>query len=121
MIRGMRGATTITTDEPNAVFQATQELALEIARINEIEPNDVASVIISTTSDITSSFPAKAVRTLEGWNYVPVMCTHEMAVPNSLPRCIRMMMHVNTSRAQNEVHHVYLNEAVTLRPDLIKK
>ncbi|MFC4354577.1 chorismate mutase [Chryseomicrobium palamuruense] len=121
MIRGIRGATTITVDNAEAVFTATQQLAIEMALQNDIAPDDVASVIISTTPDITSSFPAKAVRMLDGWNYVPVMCTHEMNVSESLPKCIRIMMHVNTDVNQQDVVHIYLNDAVTLRPDLVKK
>ena len=121
MIRGIRGATTIASDNAESVFIATQQLAREMALKNDITPDHVASVIISTTTDITSSFPAKAVRTIDGWNYVPVMCTHEMDVAESLPRCIRIMMHVNTDLGQQDVVHIYLNDAVTLRPDLVKK
>ncbi|MBM7705520.1 chorismate mutase [Chryseomicrobium aureum] len=121
MIRGVRGATTIPADQPDQILIATQELAMEMARVNSIQAEDVASVIISTTPDVISAFPAKAVRTIEGWEYVPVMCMHEMSVAESLPRCIRIMMHVNTTVAQNQVEHIYLNEAVTLRPDLVKK
>lgn len=121
MIRGVRGATTIEIDQPEAVMKATQTLAREMAKQNNIEPEEVASVLISTTPDIVSAFPAKAVRTIKGWEYVPVMCTHEMNVQPSLPRCIRIMMHVNSTVAQNKIQHVYLNEAISLRPDLVKK
>lgn len=121
MIRGIRGAITITDDTPEEVFAATQQVVQEMTLQNDIAPDDVASVIISTTPDITSSFPAKAVRTMDGWHYVPVMCTHEMNVPESMPYCIRVMMHVNTNAGQQDIVHVYLNEAVMLRPDLVKK
>lgn len=121
MIRGVRGAITVSADQPEEVLKETARLVLEMAKENKIEPDHVASVIISTTTDISSAFPAKAVRTIEEWNYVPVMCTHEMDVPGSLPLCIRVMMHVNTELAQQEIHHVYLNEAMKLRPDLTAK
>ena len=85
MIRGVRGAITVSADQPEEVLKETRRLVLEMAKENKIEPDHVASVIISTTTDISSAFPAKAVRTIEDWNYVPVMCTHEMDVPGSMP------------------------------------
>ncbi|ANU28099.1 chorismate mutase [Planococcus versutus] len=121
MIRGIRGAITVSADHADEIQEETQRLVLEMAKENNIEPEDVASVIISTTTDISSAFPAKAVRTIKEWNYVPVMCTHEMDVPGSMPLCIRVMMHVNTGVGQKEIHHVYLNEAKKLRPDLSAK
>lgn len=121
MIRGIRGAITVSADKPEEILLETKKLVTEMAKENRIDPDDVASVIISTTTDISSAFPAKAVRTLENWTYVPVMCTHEMDVPGSLPLCIRVMMHVNTEVVQQEIRHIYLNDAVKLRPDLVKQ
>jgi chorismate mutase len=118
MIRGVRGAITVKADKPEEILAETRRLVLEMAKENRIEPEDVASVIVSTTTDISSAFPAKAVRTIDQWTYVPVMCTHEMDVPGSMPLCIRIMMHVNTAISQKEIKHIYLNEAVKLRPDL---
>lgn len=120
MIRGVRGATTVIEDSNELVLQETRRLVEEMAKLNSISPEDIASVIISTTMDITSAFPARAVRGLEGWAYVPVMCTHEMNVPGALEKCIRLLMHVTTDKSQQEVQHVYLNNAVQLRPDLLK-
>ncbi len=120
MIRGIRGAITVSADQAAEILQETRRLIIEMAKENNVDPDDVASVIISTTTDISSAFPAKAVRTIEDWTYVPVMCTHEMDVPGSLPLCIRVMMHVNTSVPQKEIQHIYLNEAKKLRPDLIQ-
>jgi chorismate mutase len=102
LIRGIRGATTITHDTAETIHLETERLIIEMAKTNRIEPEQVASVIISTTTDI------------------PVMCTHEMDVPGAMGSCIRILMHVNTELSQKELHHVYLNEAVTLRPDLVK-
>lgn len=117
-VRGVRGATTVQIDETETVLHATSSLVQEMATANSIAPDEIISVIISTTQDIESSFPAKAVRTLEGWKYVPVMCTHEMNVPGALPNCIRVLMHVNANTPQKDIKHIYQNEAVKLRPDL---
>lgn len=120
MIRGVRGAITIPEDKAEYVWDETARLVQEVAQRNKIEPEDIASVTISTTPDIHSAFPAKSVRTMEGWQYVPIMCMHEMDVPGALPLCIRVLIHVNTETAQKDILHVYLEEAVKLRPDLVK-
>ena len=121
MIRGVRGATTIESDQPELVWEATAQLVQEIVRSNHSDIVTIASVTITTTPDITSAFPAKAVRTLDGWQYVPIMCMHEMDVAGALPLCIRVLMHVNTESTQKEIQHIYLNDAVKLRPDLVRK
>ena len=121
MIRGVRGATTIQSDTAQLVWDETASLVVEIVKANNIVPEDIASITISTTPDIQSAFPAKSVRMMEGWQYVPIMCMHEMDVPGALPLCIRVLMHVNTDVAQKDIQHVYLNEAVKLRPDLVRK
>lgn len=120
MMRGIRGAITVSADRPEEILKETRKLVLEMAKENDIDPDHVASVVISTTTDISSAFPAKAVRTIEDWTFVPVMCTHEMDVPGSMPLCIRVMMHANTAKSQQEINHIYMNDAVKLRPDLIK-
>ncbi|KGR88534.1 chorismate mutase [Ureibacillus massiliensis 4400831 = CIP 108448 = CCUG 49529] len=120
MIRGIRGATTVEANQPDEILNETAKLVLEIAKENTLQPEDIVSVLISTTPDINTAFPAKAVRTLEGWQYVPTMCMHEMNVPGALPLCIRVLMHVNSDVNQKDVQHVYLNGAVVLRPDLVK-
>lgn len=120
MVRGLRGATTVQQDDEQTVLAATEALVVEMAEANRVSPKDIISVLISTTKDVTSAFPAKAVRTIEGWTYVPVMCTHEMDVPGAMPLCIRALMQVNTDTPQRSVKHIYQNEAVKLRPDLQK-
>jgi chorismate mutase len=120
-VRGVRGATTVVSDQTDIVLGATRSLVIEMAKENGIVPEEIVSVIVSTTRDIESTFPAKAVRTIDGWKYVPVMCTHEMDVPGAMPLCIRILMHVNSDRAQKDIKHIYQNEAVKLRPDLQKK
>ncbi|WP_042457838.1 chorismate mutase [Neobacillus dielmonensis] len=118
MIRGVRGATTISSNTADEIFAATEELFEKMIKENHIQPDTVASVFISTTEDITAAFPAKALRNFAGWTYVPVMCMREIPVENSLKLCIRVMLHMNTSLTQEEIHHVYLNGAKVLRPDL---
>lgn len=119
-VRGIRGATTVSLDNSEEVLKATEALVKEMAQSNGVQPSDIVSVILSTTQDIESAFPAKAVRSLEGWKYVPVMCTHEMNVPGGMPLCIRVLMHVNSETPQEGIQHIYQNEAVKLRPDLQK-
>ena len=88
-------------------------------RRNGIEKADVASAIFTVTPDLDAEFPALAARQL-GWLEVPLLCSHELAVPGSIPRCIRVLVHWNTDRAQHDIHHVYIRDAVKLRPDLSK-
>ncbi|MDZ5471207.1 chorismate mutase (plasmid) [Bacillus sp. 31A1R] len=118
MIRGVRGATTVTEDLEGQIVEATGTLLEEMIKLNEINPNDVASIFISVTEDLTATFPAKALRSFDGWTYVPVMCMKEIPVPSALRKCIRIMIHLNTSKEQNEIQHVYLEGASSLRPDL---
>jgi chorismate mutase len=120
MIRGVRGATTVKSNTEAEIANGTEELFIKISETNDINPKDVASVFISATEDIDAGFPAKAMRLLEGWKCVPVMCMREMPVPNSLKMCIRVMLHLNTDKDQEEIKHVYLHEARILRPDLEK-
>lgn len=118
MIRGIRGATTIDVDTPEAIHLATEYMIMRIIEANRLHAEDVASVFVTTTPDIKSGFPAKTVRSLEGWTRVPIMSAVEMDVEGALPKCIRLMLHVNTNLEQREVEHVYLNGAKVLRPDL---
>ncbi|GLH65188.1 chorismate mutase [Parageobacillus sp. G301] len=118
MIRAIRGAITVERNEAEEIVDATETLLKEMIRANDVTASDVSFVLISVTEDITAAFPAQALRRIEGWTYVPVMCMREIPVPNSLPRCIRVMMTVETTKKQEEISHIYLRDAVTLRPDL---
>ena len=89
----------LESDTAELVWSETARLVEEVVKANNIEPEDIASITISTTPDIKSAFPAKSVRLMEGWQYVPIMCMHEMDVPGALPLCIRVLMHVNTDVA----------------------
>src|SRR5512134_1188307 len=118
-IRGIRGATTVTADEPDLILQATRELLEEILAANEgMQPEDVASALFTVTDDLVSTFPAQAARQM-GWGLVPMLCAREIPVPNSLPRVIRVLVHWNTETVQSDITHVYLRDAVKLRPDLV--
>jgi chorismate mutase len=118
MIRGIRGATTVTSNSEEEILDRTEALIREMVQENKVEPSDIASVIISVTDDINAVFPAKAMRRLVGFTFVPVMCVKEIPVPDSLPFCVRIMMTVNTSVSPHEVNHIYQQNAIVLRPDL---
>jgi chorismate mutase len=118
VIRGVRGAVTVEENNEAEIIEATGMLIREMIQKNNIEAEDVASVFISVTEELTAAFPAKAMRSLEGWTYVPVMCMREIPVEGSLLKCIRVMMHVNSDSPQQNIHHIYLRDAVQLRPDL---
>jgi len=115
--RGVRGATTIKEDTREAILSATRELLEVMIKENGIEADDVASATFTTTPDIVSEYPALAARQL-GWRHAALLCGHEMAVPHGLKKCIRIMVHWNTTKGIREIKHVYLNGAESLRPDL---
>jgi chorismate mutase len=117
--RGVRGATTVTENTREEILTATRQLVALMMRRNGIVPKDVASAIFTTTPDLDAEFPALAARQL-GWLEVPLLCGHEMAIPGSLPRCIRVLVHWNTDLTQSEIQHVYVRDAIKLRPDLCK-
>ncbi len=117
--RGVRGATTVEHNEREEILTATRQLLALMVRRNQIAREDVASAIFTTTPDLDAEFPALAARQL-GWLDVPLLCGHELSVPGSLPRCIRVLVHWNTERTQSEIEHIYIREAVRLRPDLSK-
>jgi len=116
--RGIRGATTITEDGKEEVLSATSELLDSILTANpDLKTEDIASALFTVTDDIASVYPALAARQM-GWNLVPMICAREIPVPGSLPLCIRVLIHWNTDKEQNAIQHVYLRDAVKLRPDL---
>jgi chorismate mutase len=116
LCRGIRGATTVEANSGEAILEATAELLAAMVKANEIEAEDVASAFFTTTPDLNAEFPALAARRL-GWDDVPLLCGHEMAVPGSLPMCLRILLHVNTDKTAAQIAHVYLRGARALRPD----
>jgi chorismate mutase len=119
--RGFRGATTVTKNVAAHMMQETKELILQMVRANGIKPEDISHVFFSVTADLNAAFPAKVARELPGWSHVPVMCMQEIDVPGSLCRCIRIMLVAKTTLKQEKIEHIFLNEAVRLRPDLTKE
>jgi len=114
--RGVRGATLAADNSRDAILAATRELLQALIDANGIAPEDVASVIFTMTPDLTAVYPAFAARQL-GWIDVALLSMQEIAPPDSLPRCIRVLIHWNTTRSQKDIHHVYMNGAEVLRPD----
>ncbi len=117
--RGVRGATTVAANTREEILTATRQLVALMVRRNGIDRTDVASAIFTTTPDLDAEFPALAARQL-GWLDVPLLCGHEMSIPGSLPRCIRVLVHWNTDMPQADIQHIYIRDAVKLRPDLCK-
>lgn len=116
-VRGVRGAITVERDEATLLIEATERLLRAIVAENDIRTEDIASAMFTLTPDLVSQFPAVAARRI-GWTMVPLLNFTEIAVPGSLARCIRVMLHVNTEKRQAEIVHVYLDGAQVLRPDL---
>ena len=118
-VRAIRGATTVTADAPPAIRAATQALLREITTRNGLAPSDIISALFTVTADLRSEFPARAARDL-GWDDVPLLCTVEIPVPGALPRCIRVLLHIESERTRSALQHVYLEGARVLRPDLLR-
>jgi chorismate mutase len=116
-VRGIRGAVSVSKNDASEIIEATKCLLKQIVMENELNETDMVSIIFTVTSDLNVTFPAVAAREL-GWVLVPLLCAAEIEVPDSLPGIIRVLMHVNTAKKQQEIKHVYLGEARRLRPDL---
>ena len=114
MCRGIRGGTTAEDNSREAILSATREMFESMVVANAIEPDSVAALFLTTSPDLNAEFPAVVVRQL-GWTQVPLLCGHEMAVPDGLPKCIRALVLVNTTKPLEEIVHVYLRGAVNLR------
>ena len=116
-VRAVRGAIQVDRDDPSAVTGATRMLLAEVMHRNELDPDDLISIVFTTTADLVSCFPAEAARQL-GMADVPLLCAREIDVPGALPRVVRLLAHVRTVRSRAEITHVYLGGAARLRPDL---
>jgi len=113
--RGIRGAITVSANNKESILAATEELLVEMTQANKIEIKDIAAIFFTTTPDLDAEFPAAATRKL-GWpSNLALLCGHEMNVPNDLPRCLRILMLVNTGKGLEEITHVYLGEAKKLK------
>jgi chorismate mutase len=113
--RGIRGATTVPANNKRSILAATKKLLLTMAEANKIETDDIGAILFTTTSDLNAEFPAAATREL-GWPpNLALLCGHEMSVPGALPRCLRVLMLVNTDKQADQITHVYLGEAKNLK------
>jgi chorismate mutase len=116
-IRGIRGATTLASDTPHDVLSATTEMLEAILQANpHLQPAEIASVFFTVTEDILSAYPALAARQM-GWHLVPMICAREIPVAGGLPLCVRALIHWNTDMTQDQIRHVYLRDAIQLRPE----
>lgn len=113
-VRGLRGATTAEANTAEAILAATRELLIQLVSANGLEVDDIASAFFTATPDLTAGFPAGAARQL-GWEHAALMDALEVAVPGDIPRCIRVLLHVNTGKRQREMKFVYLRGAQSLR------
>jgi chorismate mutase len=116
-VRAVRGATTVDADTPEAITERVVALLRQILDRNGLEEEDIISILFTATEDIVSTFPATAARSM-GLGAVPLICARELSIAGSVPRCIRVMLHVTTTRTREEIHHVYLEGAQGLRDDL---
>ncbi len=116
-VRGIRGATSVTENTPEAIRIATRELLRTIVQENELDLSMLVSAIFTVTKDLNADFPASTAREL-GWNSVPLICATEIDVPGAMPLVIRVLIHTNTTKSQTEIKHVYLGAAAGLRRDL---
>ena len=116
-VRALRAATTVDADTPEQVNARTQEMLAEVMGRNGLVEDDVISILFTATADVVSMFPATAAREI-GFGAVPLLCAAEIAVPGSMPLCIRALLHVETTLTRAELHHVYLHGARGLRDDL---
>ena len=119
-VRGVRGATVVKDNTPEEILRGTRELLEAVVGANpSLDSEQVVSVIFTVTDDLDAAYPAKAARQI-GWDQVPLLCSREIAVPGSLPKCVRVLLHWNTDLHQSDIRHVYLGEAANLRPDITK-
>jgi chorismate mutase len=116
-VRAVRGAIQVDGNERDEILAGTSELVTAVLQRNDIDPDDLISIVFTATPDLTAEFPAYAARQM-GLTDVPLLCTTEIAVPGSMPRVLRLLAHVETTRSRPEIRHVYLRGAAALRTDL---
>ncbi len=116
-MRGIRGATRIEANTVEAMEDGVAELCRALTEANHIEPAEIVWAIFTVTHDLDADFPARAARVKGGWPTVPMICSREIPVPGSLPRTVRVLIHVDSGRP-GDAKHVYLRGARVLRPDL---
>ena len=112
--RGIRGATIADANTDTAIYAATREMLQQLIDANGIEEQDVAAAYFTVTPDLNAGFPAAAARQL-GWNNTALLCASEIAVPNSLPACIRVLILVNTEKQSKDLVNIYLKGTEVLK------
>ena len=116
-VRAIRGATTASANTKEAIAESVRELLDDIDQRNELDPEEIISVVFTTTADLDAVFPAAIARQRDQWDSVPLLDVQQMAVASSLEKCIRVLIHINTPKPQAEIKHSYLRHASNLRPD----
>ncbi len=116
-LRGLRGATTLEEDTPEAMRERVQELVTRMLIANDVAKEQLVSVLFTATDDLHSMFPATAAREI-GLGDVPLLCARELDIVGATPRCVRVLMHIEDDRPRGALHHIYLHGAVGLRDDL---
>lgn len=116
--RAVRGAITVKNNEKPEILAAATRLLLSLVDKNKIPKEDIVSIVFSVTKELDAEFPAVAAREL-GWNLVPMLCSYEIDVPGSLPKCLRVLLTFNTDKKQEDILPQYLDGAAALRPDLV--
>lgn len=119
-MRGLRGATTALGNDKEEIWRAAREMVEEMMKRNSLQPAAIGAAIFSMTEDLTAGFPSTGVRGVPGFELVPLFDARQCAIEGSLARCIRVLLLVDTDKRQDELCHVYLGGAETLRPDLCK-
>ena len=114
-VRGIRGATTVEENDREEILRATQEVLQDMISKNDVDEDDISAIFFTTTKDLNAEFPAAAARIHMGWTNAALMSGHEMEVPDSPQKCIRVLMLVNTEKGADQIGHVYLHGAANLR------
>jgi len=116
-VRGIRGAINVSANTRDAIQQATTRLLVAMCEANRLDSSAIISAFFTVTTDLNATYPASAARAL-GWLDVPLLDAQEIEVPGGMPRVVRVLLHVESTVARSEIQHIYLDEAVALRPDL---
>jgi len=120
LLRGIRGATTVTRNDKICIEQAVTELLSAIEQANHLDLEDIGAIIFSSTPDLNSAFPAAGARAM-GWSAIPLFGTAEIDQPDAVALCIRVLILYNTEKKQSELQHIYLRNAAILRPDIVRQ
>ncbi|MEI7654363.1 MAG: chorismate mutase [Actinomycetota bacterium] len=116
-VRGIRGASVVDSDDAHLISERVQELLLEMMARNELDSDSLISILFTATPDLTASFPAAGARAI-GFGDIPLICATEIAVPGSMARCVRVLIHAYSLKVRGDIRHVYLHGAQVLRDDL---